>query len=131
MNMINSIKIEEGFSGLPYDDTEGILTIGYGTKLPLTEIEGEMLLRHRLSIIEASLSTRQPIYNTLPEEAKEVLLSMAYQLGVNGVLKFKRMWKNLKNYDYEAAAYEMLDSKWAIQTPNRANRLADRMRNVV
>ena len=45
---VPAIKEAEGFRGEPYDDTRGNPTIGYGTKLPLTEAEGELLLRYRL-----------------------------------------------------------------------------------
>ena len=45
---VPAIKEAEGFRGEPYDDTTGNPTIGYGTKLPLTEAEGELLLRYRL-----------------------------------------------------------------------------------
>ena len=46
---VPAIMEAEGFRGEPYDDTTGNPTIGYGTKLPLTEAEGELLLRHRLA----------------------------------------------------------------------------------
>ena len=49
---------------------------------------------------------------------------MAFQLGLKGVLNFSRMWEALKRHDYVAAADEMLDSRWAEQTPSRAEALA-------
>ena len=58
-----------------------------------------------------------------------ILVEMSYQLGVNGVLKFKKMWGALKNEDYTEASKQMLDSRWAIQTPNRAKKLAEMMRS--
>ena len=128
--VIESLKQEEGFRGMPYKDTLGILTIGYGTKLPLTKEEAEMLLKHRLEEKILELSEKEPFFLDLPQKAQEVIANMVYQLGVGGVLKFKKMWAALKDKDYQKAADEMLDSKWAKQTPNRAKRLVEIMRSL-
>jgi len=125
--VIESLKQEEGFDGMPYKDTLGIPTIGYGTKLPLTEEEAELLLKHRLDKKILEISEKEPFFLDLPQKAQGVIANMAYQLGVEGVLKFKKMWAALKKGDYQKAADEMLDSKWATQTPNRAKRLAEIM----
>lgn len=127
MKLLDSIKQHEGFDGKPYRDTEGFLTIGYGTKLPISRAEAELLLNNRLEILKAELAQKEPMLLNLPPEKQDVLFEMAYQMGVNGVLKFKRMWKALENFDYIQAAVEMLDSKWAKQTPNRAEELTKKM----
>jgi len=127
MELIDSIKEHEGFDGKPYRDTEGFLTIGYGTKLPISRAEGEMLLKNRLDILSNELIQKEPMLLNLPSEKQGILFEMAYQMGVNGVLKFKKMWQALENFDYVQAAVEMLDSRWAKQTPNRAQELAKRM----
>ena len=55
--------------------------------------------------------------------------NMGYQLGIAELMGFKRMLAAMERGDYEAAAREMLDSKWARQdSPGRARRLAERMR---
>ena len=130
MELIEMIKKHEGFRGMPYNDSLGFLTIGYGTKLPLTEEEAELLLKHRLDEKVIELSEKEPFYLELPETAQKVIANMAYQMGVGGVLKFKKMWAALKNRNYKKAADEMLDSKWAKQTPNRAKELAEIMRSL-
>ena len=128
--IIEEIKKDEGFRGMPYEDTLGIPTIGYGTKLPLEVEEAEMLLKHRLNKKKNEIATKEPFFLKLPLQAQEVILNMSYQLGVNGVLKFKKMWAALKEGDYKKASDEMLDSKWAKQTPNRAKRLAEIIRSL-
>jgi len=50
-----------------------------------------------------------------------------FQLGKTGVSKFKNMWKCLSELNYVGASYEMLDSLWAKQTPNRAKKLSGLM----
>jgi len=58
------------------------------------------------------------------------VLNMAFQLGLPRLLKFKNFQYHLNKCDYQSASDEMLDSLWAKQTPNRANELADIMRNI-
>lgn len=57
-----------------------------------------------------------------------VIFDMAYQMGVNGLLKFEKMLAAIDEEDYETAADELLDSNYARQTPERANRNADLLR---
>ncbi len=123
-NLIENIKESEGFVGVVYKDTEGFDTIGYGTKLPLTKEESELLLESRLKAKIKELEQREPFINSLPLEIQEVIAEMCYQMGVSGVLGFKKMWAALKKRNYPLAAAEMLDSKWSKQTPNRAKRLS-------
>ena len=52
---------------------------------------------------------------------------MIFQMGFTGVSKFKNMIKALQNHDYKQASIEMLDSRWAKQTPNRAKELSSHM----
>lgn len=129
MSLIEDIKQEEGFKGTVYKCTEGFDTIGYGTRLPLSKEESELILEYRLKIIKSQLTGY--LYNLdIKQEARDILFNMAYQLGVGGVLNFKKMIKALEKQDYKTAAKEGLDSLWAKQTPNRAKRLMDRMHNL-
>ena len=129
-NLINDIKRHEGFSGMPYDDNRGLPTIGYGTLLPISEFEGELLLKHRLDLIIQELYNHKPFMQELPEEAQEILLNMAYNLGVPRLMKFKKMWKALESGDFIEASKEMKDSRWYRQVGKRAEELVERMSNV-
>ncbi len=128
--LIANIKKNEGFRATVYKDTEGYDTIGYGTKMPLNEDEAELILKHRLKAKIKELESKKPLVNSLPVEKQSILAEMCYQMGVNGVLKFKKMWKALEISNYETASVEMLDSRWAKQTPSRAKKLADVMREI-
>ena len=64
------------------------------------------------------------------EQAEEILIEMVFQLGMTGVSKFKNMWKCLSELNYVGASYEMLDSRWAKQTPNRAKAMAKTMKEI-
>ena len=65
----------------------------------------------------------------IDHEAKCVLIEMVFQLGIGGVGKFKKMWAALKNKDYGEASFQMMDSRWAKQTPSRAKELSSIMRS--
>jgi len=122
---------DEGFRAHLYKCTAGAWSIGYGTNVQdgITREEALLLMRHRLGKVVAALESRVPFWAKLTDERRRVLANMGYQLGVGGLMGFKRMLAALERGDYEAAAREMLDSKWAKRdTPGRAGRLAERMR---
>lgn len=126
MSLIEDIKYEEGFRGYEYLDSVGKPTIGYGTLLPLSREEAELLLEYRLNRFISSV--KAVTFNLdIKDEAREILYHMAYQLGLPGLLKFKKMFAALKNKDYLEASRQMKDSLWYKQTPNRAKRLIGRM----
>ena len=127
--LIEDIKQEEGFKGIVYKCTEGFDTIGYGTRLPLSEKEAEMILEYRLNILKSNLSSSLYMLD-IDKKAWDILYNMVYQMGVKGVLNFKNMIKALEAKDYKRAGDEMLDSKWAKQTPARANRLSKAMKAI-
>ena len=120
---IRILKTQEGFKGNPYPDAGG-QSVGYGIRLPLTEAEGELLLGHRLYRTERDLAARWAPYKDQVERIKQALSLMAYQLGVSGELKFKKMLACLERDDTQCAAREALDSLWEHQTPGRAHMVA-------
>ena len=127
MKIIEQIKEDEGFVGSVYNDSLGVPTIGYGTKLPLSKDEAELLLQHRFDKMRDELVLKVEYFSELPAGVKSVLLNMAYNLGVNGLSKFKKMWKALEVRNYKEAAKEMVDSKWYRQVGSRATRLVMEM----
>ena len=125
------VASDEGFMRIPYRCTSGKLSIGYGTNIQdgITKEEALLLMRYRLGKVVAALESRLPFWPRLTDDRRRVLANMGYQLGVGGLMGFKRMLAALERGDYEAAAREMLDSKWAKRdTPARAGRMAERMR---
>ena len=139
------LKGEEGFSPTPYLCSEGYVTIGFGTKLhnalnqhpasfPITVSKTQALewLQRDVKNIERKLMQSSVggyggIYDSLSKTRKAIIISMCYQMGVKGVLRFNGMWAALTLDKFEIAANEMLDSRWAHQTERRANRHATAM----
>ena len=66
----------------------------------------------------------------IKSDAQNILIEMIFQMGKNGVSKFRNMMKALRGHNYSLASSEMLDSLWAKQTPNRAKKLSDLMKSI-
>ena len=124
--VMSRLKAEEGFRAQPYRDSEGVLTIGYGTNLDIgiTEREGAYLLSERVHMAEIRFSHAWRPYGDMPHDIQVELIDMAYQLGVSGLLRFHDMLKNLALGNYEGAALEALKSSWAMETEARAAEVA-------
>lgn len=127
--LIASVKRHEGWRSDAYQDSEGIWTIGYGTNLQVLKIDevlGERWLMDKL-LHYAELIDKQAVTESLTTARRDVLIEMAYNLGMTGLLKFKKMWAALELEDYVSAGHHMMDSKWARQVGKRAERLRDKM----
>ncbi len=129
MGAIEQLKIDEGFRGKPYKCTEGKTTIGYGRNLdanPLSEEEAEYLLKNDLNKVLKD-AVKLSYYSELNPKRRAVIINMVYNLGITRFKKFIKMNAALAARDYDLAAVEMLDSKWAVQVGDRAIRLSDQM----
>ena len=126
--VIEEIKKEEGFRSKVYKCTSGKHTIGYGRNLDdngITVEEATDMLIHDISICDWELKHSIPVYCTNLNGARQyVILSMCYNMGLTNLLKFKNMWKAIKDEDFTKASMEMLDSKWAKQVKSRALKLS-------
>ena len=124
------IKFEEGFEPSVYQDSLGFWTIGYGFLVDgkkggrIPKAVAEFWLNWEIDRIERTLFAMYPWWKDLDAVRQDVLLLMAYQLGLGGLSRFRNMIKAIARKDYAIAAREALDSIWAKQTPARARRLA-------
>lgn len=113
-----------------YEDHLGFKTLGVGRLVDkrrgggITEAEAMYLLDNDIARVSRALNARLPQFRLYPEIVRRALLNMAFQLGVSGLLAFKNMIAALDREDYQAAATAALDSRWATQTPARAQRTA-------
>ena len=133
MSLLDKIKEHEGFRSTVYQCTEGYDTIGYGfaiKDLELTEEISEQILILKLAKLETKVRKKFDWYMYLPQEGKDVIINLCYQLGINGFSKFKKTIYLLETEQYEEASVEMLDSLWAKQTPRRAKELSEVIRSL-
>ena len=132
-NLLNDIKKHEGFRSKVYKCTEGFDTIGYGfaiKDLELDEDIAEEILIRKIEKLVKRVRSKFDWLDTVPREVQGVLVNMSYQMGVSGVSKFKKALHAMQMFQWKKAADEMLDSRWAKQTPNRAKELSDIIRSL-
>ena len=126
--LLEAVKLSEGFRDRVYKCTEGYYTIGYGfaiKDLIMDEDIAEMILRRKLDSLIDKADKKFIFLKNLPVVVRDVIYEMCYQMGVTGVSKFKKTLAYLENNEFKMAAKEMLDSRWARQTPNRAKKLSE------
>lgn len=131
---IDQLRRHEGEVLHAYQDHLGFWTIGVGRLIDkrkgggISKEESEMLLKNDIDEVMFELNNRLPWYNALNDARKAVLMNMAFQLGITGLMGFSKTLSLIEAGDYAQAADQMLRSKWASQTPNRAYEMAEQMR---
>ena len=129
--LIEQLVDHEGLELNVYKDSLGIETIGIGRNLVdrgITKEEAYYLCNNDINIVELELVAEFPIVSDLDAVRQRVVIDMAFNIGVPRLTGFKKMWAAIHCGDYEEAALEMMDSKWARQVGRRAERLSDMMR---
>ena len=142
-NLIEQLKIDEGYVGHVYPCSAGANTIGYGYNLDsnslhlssleishafrngMGEVEAERLL---ILMIKKTIEELQGIFSNWSEISKprqDALTNMCFNLGVTRFLKFKKMIVYVEANDFVAASKEGLNSLWAKQLPARSKRVMD------
>lgn len=117
-----------------YQDHLGYWTLGIGRLIDgrrgggLTDHEAEYLLSNDIHARQRQLSGKLPWFSGLDQARRGALINMAFQLGVGGLLNFKKSLALMADGRYDLAADEFLRSNWAKQTPERARRVTDQIR---
>jgi lysozyme len=133
MELKQQLIRDEGSVSHAYEDSLGFLTIGVGRLIDsrrgggLAPDEIEYLLTNDVIEKSRQVLAALPWTSKLSRPRFAVLVNMAFQLGIGGLLKFKRALGSIEDGQYKEASMEMLDSLWAQQTPERAKRLAKQM----
>lgn len=125
--LIQQLRRHEGERLKPYRCSSGKLTIGVGRNLDdrgITAAESAYLLNNDIDRIWVEVESRMPWIRQLNEARQRVLLDMAFNLGIDGLMKFRNTLATIRAGDYQKAGVMMLDSLWAKQVGNRAQRLA-------
>ncbi len=120
----------EGLRLKPYRCTAGKLTIGVGRNLDdrgLSPDEAMYMLANDIRDSRKELSASFPWFDNLDEVRQSVLIDMNVNLGLSRLKGFRNTLALIGVGKYEAAAVEMLDSKWAEQVGRRAQRLSRMM----
>jgi len=141
--IIPLLNFEEGYREKPYIDSEGYPTVACGIKIgpkgaalsnytfTVPRNVGDVWLESFVNTTIVKMNTNPAIVSALKAcngPRRDILISMAYQMGVNGLAEFKNTLAMIADGNFSGAANGMLTSLWAKQTPNRAKRHAEVMR---
>ncbi|TWO22633.1 lysozyme [Campylobacter hyointestinalis] len=144
--LIDELKVEEGFRANVYQCSEGVDTIGYGFNVayltngelalnggfvePMSKEVATEILEIKVRKLIENVDKTHSWINDLPEMVRIGLYGMIYQLGIKGFDSFVNTQKYLKALNYSKAIENIKNSKWAKQTPRRANNLIKRLEKV-
>ena len=137
------LKIDEGCVYEIYNDHLGYPTFGIGHLVRESDPENGSPLGTEVSedrvneafdadveIVLSDCNTLYPDFEDLPEEAQLIIANMMFNLGYPRLSAFKGMKRGVDSRNWDAAADEMVGSRWYKQVTNRANRLVERMRSI-
>ena len=137
------LEVDEGCVYQIYNDHLGYPTFGIGHLVnghdkehgwsvgtDVEEDRVEEVFEQDVQIVLSDCEILYPDFYDLPEEAQLIIANMMFNMGRPRLSKFKGMKRGVDSRDWNAAADEMVDSRWYRQVTNRAERLVQRMRNV-
>jgi lysozyme len=137
------LKIDEGCVYEIYNDHLGYPTFGIGHLVRESDPEngspvGTKVSEDRVAdafdddieIVLSDCNKLYPDFEDLPEEAQQIIANMMFNLGRPRLSKFRGMKAGVDAKDWNAAADEMVDSRWYRQVGARAERLVNRMREI-
>ena len=137
------LKIDEGCVYEIYNDHLGYATFGIGHLViesdpengqavgtPVSEDRVAEAFDEDIKSVLRDCNILYPDFDDLPEEAQQIIANMMFNLGFPRLSKFRGMKAGVDARDWDAAADEMIDSRWYRQVGARAERLVDRMREI-
>lgn len=131
--LIDLLILHEGKRSMPYECSAGKITVGVGRNLednPLSDDEITYLLKNDITRCERQLN-RYAWFRMQDSVRQECLINLCFNIGLTGILRFKKMIACLEARNPEGAAEELLDSRYSEQVGNRALDLAYMLREGV
>ena len=138
--LMKELIADEGYVYEIYNDHLGYPTFGVGHLItskdkehgqpvgtPVSEDRIMECLENDMKIVCQELDMKEPWWRNLDDNRQRILANMCFNLGYPRLSGFKNFISALQVSDFEKAAVEMMDSKWADQVGDRAKRLRDRM----
>ncbi|NQU44334.1 hypothetical protein HQ520_13675 [bacterium] len=137
--LVEMLKRHEGLCLTAYRDHLGHWTIGYGCRITgpawvhaldagapfgIHEVLADALLTAHINIARNTARNIYPDLGTYPEARRDVIVSLAYQLGSLRLARFVKMRQAILDSDWTQAAPELIDSQLHEQTPERVQELA-------
>ena len=143
-SLIDQIKYDEGVVLEVYKDHLGYDTCGVGHLLvkgnpeygcavgtPISESACDNYLKQDLQVAwDECKILYQPWFKDFPQEVKEILINMMFNMGRPRLSKFVNFNKAIMRKDWKSAAVEGRDSLWHKQVRKRAERLMVRLESL-
>ena len=130
--LIGSLLLHEGVRNLVYEDSVGVLTIGIGhncESTPLTTAAIEFICSDDIDMSVGELDKNWSHWShNLSDARQNVLIEMVFNLGYPRFKGFIKLIQAIKDEDYNEAAVQMLQSKWAVQVGQRSINLSNQMK---
>ena len=136
-----TLKIDEGVKYEIYNDHLGYPTFGIGHLVvesdeehgkpvgtPISEERVNAVFDKDVAVMVDEARKIFPNLDSLPEEAQQVIVNMTFNMGRPRLSQFKKFIAGVNAGDWDKAAVEMMDSRWAKQVGARAERLRDRIK---
>ena len=121
----SDIRKEEGFRNKPYKDSKGILTIGYGHNLNKPMPKEVLELLFQFDLTDAILDCHKTFtdFESFSSSQKRGLVNMMFNLGYRKMAGFRRMLAAIEKGDWKQAGFELLNSAYYKQLPERVGRI--------
>lgn len=126
-NLNDQLVRDEALRLKPYKDSVGKITIGVGrnlTDVGISISEAYTLLQNDIGNAAAALASTFPWTNDLDDVRKAALQNMVFNMGIAGLAGFRDFLAKMQAHDFAGAAAAMLESRWATQVGDRADRLS-------
>jgi|TARA_B110000977_G_scaffold196183_1_gene276059 GH24 family phage-related lysozyme (muramidase) len=135
-----TLTIDEGKVNEIYEDHLGYATFGIGHLVlksdpecgmsvgtPVSEDRTIECFEHDVQSVLKDCNKLHEGWDNYPEEVKQVVANMMFNMGLTRLSKFKNHNAALQRGDWKGAATEGRDSRWHKQVTNRAERLMVRL----
>jgi len=129
-NLVDQLIRDEDLRLKAYRDTVGKLTIGVGRNLDdrgISKEEAIFMLMNDIAKVRAELEAALPWIDKISPIRQAVLMNMAFNMGIGGLLQFRNTLKFIEQGNFAEASKGMLNSLWAKQVGQRAVRLSQQM----
>jgi len=132
--LVDMLKRHEGVKTHAYKDHLGYITVGVGrcldpeVGLGLNEDEIDYLLRGDIKRCSEELRKEYPWFASLDTVRQDALTDLSFNVGQTRLRRFFKALEAMKNGDYDLAAAEFLDSRWAEQVGNRSLEISEMIR---
>ncbi len=130
--LIKQLRRHEGVRSHVYMCPAGYETVGVGRNiaesgLGLSEDEIDYLLKNDIKRCKQEL-TALSWFTDLDSVRQDALINLCFNLGMTRLMGFKNAMAAMAEGNYEKAADEFMDSKWATQVGSRADEVTEMVR---